>query len=166
MKTPRPGRFLSCLEPVVSSPATADHLIHLYESNIETAFRILHRPTFHNEYEEYKTTPTEIVDVTMLKIQLVMAIGFGLCPKFSDLNGVRKMACQWLYTAQDWLSGPIEKDRLSIDSIQVQCLLILARQVLSVGGDLSWVVMGTLLRTAMQLGLHRDPRHFPGISNL
>ncbi|KAI0550380.1 fungal-specific transcription factor domain-containing protein [Xylaria curta] len=162
LKSLRPGRFLSRLEPIVSSLNTADYLIHLYESNFESAFRILHRPSFRNEYERFKAASADVADVTMLKIQLVIAIGIGICP---ELTGeVRRMACQWLYTAQEWLSGPMEKDRLSIDSIQVHCLLVLARQVLSVSGDLSWISMGTLLRTAMQLGLHRDPRHFQQIS--
>ncbi|KAJ3569636.1 hypothetical protein NPX13_g6015 [Xylaria arbuscula] len=165
IKTPRPSRFLSCPEPIVLQQAMADHLVHLYESNIESAFRILHRSTFRSEYEKYKICPTEIADVTILKIQLVIAIGSSLCPNMSDSIKVRRLACQWLHAAQDWLSGPIEKDRLSIDSIQVHCLLILARQVLSVGGDLSWVSMGVLLRTAMQIGLHRDPKHFLGMSN-
>ncbi|TRX89858.1 hypothetical protein FHL15_009291 [Xylaria flabelliformis] len=164
LKSLRPGRFLSCLEPIVSSLNTADHLVHLYESNFESAFRILHLPSFRNEYERYKAASAEVADVTMLKIQLVVAIGFGICPELNDAGEVRRMACQWLYTAQEWLSGPMEKDRLSIDSIQVHCLLILARQVLSVSGDLTWISMGTLLRTAMQLGLHRDPRHFQQIS--
>jgi hypothetical protein len=53
----------------------------------------------------------------------------------------------------------MEKDRLSINGLQVHCLLIIARQTLSVGGDLIWVSMGNLVRAAMQLGLHRDPRH-------
>ncbi|KAI0517082.1 fungal-specific transcription factor domain-containing protein [Xylaria bambusicola] len=165
VKVSRPGRLLSCPEPIVSSPAMADHLINLYESNIEIVFRILHRPSFRNEYDRYKLDPTDVADVTMLKIQLVIAIGSGLCPEMASAKEVRRAACQWLYAAHTWLSGPIEKDRLSISSIQVQCLLILARQVLSVGGDLSWVAMGMLLRTAMQMGLHRDPKHFPGISS-
>ncbi|KAI0448444.1 hypothetical protein F5B21DRAFT_510150 [Xylaria acuta] len=164
LKTLRPGRFLSCPEPIVPSSDMADHLVHLYESNIESAFRILHRPSFKNEYEKYKAAPADVADVTMLKIQLVIAIGSGLCPELTDAKEVHRAACQWLYAAQNWLSGPMEKDRLSMDGIQVHCLLILARQVLSVSGDLSWVAMGVLLRTAMQLGLHRDPKHFPRIS--
>ncbi|KAI0425260.1 hypothetical protein F5Y09DRAFT_352551 [Xylaria sp. FL1042] len=164
MKTLRPGRFLSCPEPIVSSPNMADHLIHLYLSNIEVAFRILHRPSFKNEYAKYKMAPADIADATMLKVQLAIAIGSGLCPELSGAKEIHRAACQWVYAAQDWLSGPMEKNRLSMDGIQVHCLLILARQVLSVSGDLTWVAMGMLLRTALQLGLHRDPKRFPGVS--
>ncbi|GAW20568.1 hypothetical protein ANO14919_100760 [Xylariales sp. No.14919] len=163
-KTPRPGRLLSCPEPIVSSLETADHLVHLYESNFEDAFRILHKPSFRREYERYKTAPADVADVTILKIQLVIAIGCGLCPELGDAREVYGSARRWLYAAQDWLSAPVEKNRLSLAAIQVHCLLILARQVLSVGGDLSWVAIGTLLRSAVQMGLHRDPKHFPQMS--
>ncbi|KAI0198797.1 fungal-specific transcription factor domain-containing protein [Astrocystis sublimbata] len=163
-KPQRPGRALSRLEPIVPSAETSDHLIHVYQSSTEPFFRILHRPSFQAEYELYKAGTVELDDVTMLKIQLAMAIGFGFSPELAKAKDMHKRACQWLYAAQDWLSGPMEKNRLSIAGIQVHCLLILARQVLSVGGDLSWVAMGTLLRTALQLGFHRDPKHFPRMS--
>lgn len=58
----------------------------------------------------------------------------------------------------------MEKDSLGISGLQVQCLLILARQSLAVGGDLMWIAMGTLLHTAIQLGLHRDLKHFSKMS--
>ncbi|KAI1313715.1 hypothetical protein F5Y03DRAFT_105846 [Xylaria venustula] len=164
VKPLRPGRFLPCLEPIVSAPDMADHLIQLYLSNIEAAFRILHRPSFKKEYEKYKVAPASVADVTVLKIQLAIAIGSGLSQELANAKEVRKTACQWLYAAQTWLSGPMEKDRLSIDGIQVHCLLILARQVLAVSHDLSWVAMGMLVRTALQMGLHRDPRHFTRMS--
>ncbi|KAI0102578.1 hypothetical protein GGR51DRAFT_287227 [Nemania sp. FL0031] len=160
IKTIRPGRFLTCPDPIVPSSSMADHLVHLYESNFESAFRILHKPSFRREYEKYKADPASVSDVTVLKIQLVIAIGSGLCTELASAREVHMAACQWLYTAQDWLSGPVEKNRLNLDSLQVYCLLILARQVLSVGGDLAWVAIGTLLRTALQVGLHRDPKHF------
>lgn len=38
--------------------------------------------------------------------------------------------------------------------------------MLRVGGDLIWVSVGTLLRMAMQMGLHHDPRHFPHMTIL
>jgi hypothetical protein len=60
----------------------------------------------------------------------------------------------------------MEKNRLSISGLQVQCLLILARHTLSVGGDLIWIAMGSLVRSAMQMGLHHDPKHFTNMSIL
>ncbi|EXJ77022.1 hypothetical protein A1O3_10179 [Capronia epimyces CBS 606.96] len=71
--------------------------------------------------------------------------------------------------AQDqsaWLSGPLEKDRLDVSGLQVSCLVIPARQIFSIGGDLVWVLMGSVIRLTMQMGLHRDPKHLPTMSLL
>lgn len=96
-----------------------------------------------------------------------MAIGSTLYNgeegKYEDL---RSLASASVYMAQNWLSGPMDKDRLTLAGLQVQCLLILARQCLSIGDELTWISVGTVLRTAMQMGLHRDPRHFPNMGVL
>jgi hypothetical protein len=73
---------------------------------------------------------------------------------------------QWIYAAQTWLSGPLEKDRLDISGLQVYCLSILARQIFSIGGDTIWISIGSLVHSAMQLGLHRDHKQLPAISVL
>lgn len=77
-----------------------------------------------------------------------------------------KLLHQWIYAAQTWLSGPLEKDRLDISGLQIYCLVVLARQIFSIGGDTVWVSMGSLVHRAMQIGLHRDPRHLPAMSLL
>lgn len=76
------------------------------------------------------------------------------------------MVHQWIYTAQAWLSGPLEKDRLNINGLQIHCLTILARQAFAIGGDLIWMSMGSLIHRAMQMGLHRDPKHLQTMSVL
>ncbi|KAI1770005.1 hypothetical protein F4818DRAFT_450682 [Hypoxylon cercidicola] len=169
LKTTRPGRFLSRPEPVASTRDAADRLARLYLSHFESVFRVLHVPSFWSEWEHYWTDPAAAMDVTTLKVQLVIAIGSGLSEGEmlpSSSRGIHQTACRWVFAAQDWLSAPLEKDRLRLDCIQIQCLLMLARQVLPVGSDLCWVTMGTLLRCAIQLGLHRDPKNFPSMSIL
>ena len=135
-------------------------MTQLYISRFESAFRILHIPSFQTEYEKYWTNPAEAAGALKFKVQLVVAIGSSLYREPFNAAIIRSAASEWVHAAQNWLSGPMEKDRLSISGLQVQCLLILARQCLSVSGDLIWIAMGTVVRTAMQLGLHRDPKHF------
>jgi hypothetical protein len=55
----------------------------------------------------------------------------------------------------------LEKERLDIAALQVYCLIILARQVFS--ADTAWVSAGSLVHGAMQMGLHRDPKHLPAM---
>jgi hypothetical protein len=164
IKTSRPTRCLSCPEPRPFDKGFADQMARLYISHFESALRIFHIPSFWTEYEQYWRNPADTADVIKFKIQLVIAVGCSLYQESDGSNQIYSTACQWIYAAQAWMSAPMEKDRLSISGLQVQCLLILARQCLSVSGDLIWIAMGTLVRTAMQMGLHRDPRHFAKMS--
>ncbi|KAK6076539.1 hypothetical protein SCUP515_05368 [Seiridium cupressi] len=169
LKATRPGRLLSRPEPIAPTRDTGDHLARLYLSHFESVFRILHVPSFWTEWEHYWAGPADASEVTTLKVQLVIAIGSGVCGAGelpSSARDVHQTACRWVFAAQVWLAAPLEKDRLSLGCIQIHCLLILARQVLFIGSDLCWVAMGTLLRCAIQLGLHRDPKHFPSMSIL
>jgi hypothetical protein len=141
-------------------------MARLYISRFESAFRILHIPSFWTEYEQYWKDPAEATHMLKFKIQLVIAIGSSLCRESCDLTEVHNTACHWVYAVQNWISGPLEKDQLSISGLQIQCLLILARQALSISGDLVWVGLGTVVCTAMQMGLHRDPKHIKKINIL
>ncbi|KIV80433.1 hypothetical protein PV11_07931 [Exophiala sideris] len=168
-KISRPSRCLSCPElmnfPRLSRDM-ANAFARLYLSKFESSFRIVHAPSFWSEYEEYWINPAAVCTAHQSKVQLVMAIGSSLSRAEGNADPIRTMSSTSVYAAQNWLAGPLEKDRFTIDGLQVHCLLILARQIWCVGGDLIWVSMGTLIRTAMQMGLHRDPKHFPKMSVL
>ena len=100
------------------------------------------------------------------KMLLVLAIGSSQSEPGERGVELRSKVHQWVVAAQLWLSGPLEKDRLSIPGIQVHCLALLARQIFSIGGDLVWASMGSLIHRAMNMGLHRDPKYLPPMSVL
>lgn len=166
IKVGRPSRSLPGPESSLVLPLreVADTMANLYFASFESTHRILHVPTFWTQYQTYwngpETTPTKL----RLIVLLVVAIGSSL--HRGEDAGLRDMAHQWVYIAQTWLSGPLEKDRLDISGLQIHCLTILARQAFSIGGDLVWMSMGSLIHRAMQIGLHRDPKHLPPMSIL
>ncbi|KAJ9616654.1 hypothetical protein H2200_000373 [Cladophialophora chaetospira] len=139
-----------------------------YVSHFESSFRILHIPSLWSEYTENWNRPSSTEDVLQLKAGLVMAIGSSLYPQPPDdvAPSFRSTACQWVHNAQQWLSTPTRKARLTTDGLQLQCLLVLASQVLAIGGDLAYIAIGNAVRTAIQMGLHRDPRNFAKMSIL
>ena len=51
-----------------------------------------------------------------------------------------------------------------MDSIQVQCLLLLASEANSFEDELRCISSSAVVRNAMMMGLHQDPRHFPKVS--
>ncbi|KAL1901029.1 hypothetical protein Sste5346_002094 [Sporothrix stenoceras] len=62
--------------------------------------------------------------------------------------------------------APLDKHRLNLDTLQIYCLVTLARQTtaLDLGDDLTWFTTGGLLHTAFGMGLNRDPSHFKSLS--
>lgn len=138
----------------------------LYFQSFESTHRILHEPTFWRVYERFWSSPESASGILRLQVLLVIAIGSSLAPHVESDSGLRQQVHQWIYAAETWLSGPLEKDRLNISGLQIHCLVMLARQVFSIGGEFIWVSSGSLIHRAMQIGLHRDPKHLPPMSVL
>lgn len=97
-----------------------------------------------------------------------MAIGSF---QFAETNGrsssqsiSTELVSSWLHAVQHWLDAAIEKSKSIFDALQVHCLLLLARQASSINSNLIWISSGALVRTAMVMGLHRDPNAFPAMS--
>ncbi|KAI1473931.1 hypothetical protein F4774DRAFT_422807 [Daldinia eschscholtzii] len=136
----------------------ADQLIDGYLRTSETVFRILHVPSFRKEYENFWLSPDSADLPFLIQLQLVMAIGASV---YDDHYTMRKSAMQWVYEAQCWLISPVPKTRLTISGLQVMLLLCLAQETASVGQDLVWISVGQVMRTAIYMGLHRDPKKLP-----
>ncbi|KAI0399348.1 hypothetical protein F4802DRAFT_50490 [Xylaria palmicola] len=141
----------------------ADKLVDAYLRTIETVFRVLHVPSFRRDYELYWANPDAAGMPFVIQLQLVMAIGSTI---YDDCFSMRKSAVQWVTEAQYWLLAPPAKGKLTIVGLQNMILLTLARETASVGGDLVWIHVGSLLRSAFYVGLHRDPSRLPNMSRL
>jgi hypothetical protein len=165
IKTARISHPIVSPDVLSSIPAkeVCDQLVQCHLRTIEGVFRVLHVPSFFKEYETYWSNTLITKPSTLIKILLVCAIGapFFTGPERAQL---RTTCVKWIHAAESWLSAPHEKSRLNMAGLQIHILLILARQICSVDGDLIWIPAGALLRSAMHLGLHRDPANFPKIS--
>ncbi|KAK2763114.1 hypothetical protein FQN54_009749 [Arachnomyces sp. PD_36] len=168
IKVGRPSRCLSGpkFDHSPLSRQAADRMAALYFQSFESTHRVLHAPSFWVEYQRYWDDPESVTIDLRLKILLVVGIGSSLYEHEDGDARFRNMVSQWIYGAQTWLSGPLEKDRLSIAGLQIHCLTIIARQIFSIGGDLVWMSMGSLVHRAMQIGLHRDPKNLQQMSVL
>ena len=143
----------------------AHQLVQSYLRTFETIFRVLHVPTFQQEYTQFWNNPQGASEFFVIKLLLTMAIGtsFYQGPDNADYS-LRDSASLWITASQKWLSAPFGKRRLNLSGVQIYCLILLARQTNAAGSDLTWITAGSLVRTAMTIGLHRDPSHFPNMS--
>ncbi|OAX77754.1 hypothetical protein ACJ72_07943 [Emergomyces africanus] len=151
----------SDLRDLIPPRATADHLVSGYLRTFETVYRILHVPTFQQEYLQFWNSPQSVSQAFVVRLLLVMAIGTCFYKGPDSSIAPRTTAAPWIYAAQAWLGGPSEKSRVNIAAVQIQCLLLLARQSCAIDSDIAWISAGSLLRAAMYVGLHRDPQYLP-----
>ncbi|KAI1210768.1 putative C6 transcription factor [Annulohypoxylon truncatum] len=150
--------------PVVDLPSKdiADELVDRYFRTVEPIYRILHIPTFRREYAaQWVSTSNEPNTAFLVQLKLVLAIG---ATTYDELFSLKPSALKWVYEAQTWISEPGFKHRLNLQYLQTNILLLIAREFVDVGPDLVWIAAGTLLRTAIYMGLHKDPKRLPTMS--
>ena len=159
------------------SRALADELVACYLRSTESMYRILHVPMFRREYAALWQTfasSSSLSSPTLNKksgiafaksdsafvaqLKLVLAIGASTHP---DHIGLRARAVRWFYAAQAWHAEPEYKAHLTMQTLQIHVLLLLAREAVSIGGALIWIAVGDLVRSAVYMGLHRDPSNLP-----
>ncbi|KAJ6780976.1 hypothetical protein PWT90_05401 [Aphanocladium album] len=133
-----------------------DDLVNAYLATFEGVFRVVHVDTFKKEYSSYWSNPSAATDAFVVLMQLCMALGSCVRERTATL---KSRAVQWIHEAQIWLFKPPEKAQMTMTGIQILCLLSLAKMVCGVSPDLTWIMAGSALRTAMHMGLHRDPSH-------
>ncbi|KAK4655799.1 hypothetical protein QC762_0053800 [Podospora pseudocomata] len=148
------SRVLPCwpYEPLFDVPPDHDDLLRNYISTSESIFRVMHIPSFTRDFHALCTSPTPPTNAAFIvQAKLVCAIG----ATHTD-TVLRQEATQWVQDAQIWLSKPDFKHQLSLQHLQSHMLLLLARKAVGVAEDMIWISVGSLLRTAMYMGLHRD----------
>lgn len=136
-----------------------DALVQLYFDTTETCYRILDYPAFMAELTVNINNMEDAKGSFLIELLLVICIAG---PMHQDDAMRKELAAKvptWLHISQTWLSAPVEKNRLTIKGIQIHLLLLLARQINRVGADIVWISAGSLIRMAMQMGLHQDPDH-------
>lgn len=141
----------------------ADELVDRYLKTFETVYRILHIPSFKRDYDSVwdATGSTKTCTAFLVQLKLVLALG---AVTYDDTCTLRISAIRWIYEAQTYLAEPVYKPRLGIQNLQTRVLIIIARELLHVGGDASWIDAGFVLRMAITMGMHRDPSYLPDMS--
>ncbi|GKZ58482.1 hypothetical protein AnigIFM49718_004301 [Aspergillus niger] len=159
IKSQRPSRssLPTQIHQSLPSPDVILELAQLYFATFESCYRILRKNPFMAHCQTYLNNHESTDTCIVLQILLVVSIAGPLHQDANVRIDAASKAAMWIYTAQTWLSAPLEKSRLTLGGIQLHCLLLLARQVNQVGADLIWISTGSLMRIAMQMGLHQDP---------
>ncbi|KAM3530287.1 hypothetical protein MY4038_004969 [Beauveria bassiana] len=141
---------------VLPAKNLADELVDSYLDTSETLYRVLHMPSFRRDYDSLWLLGQDALPdkAFLMQLKLVLAIG---ATTYDDTFSLRSSAMTWVYEAQTYLSEPGSKSRLSIQSLQISVLLLIAQEAIGLEAHALWIAAGALVRTAMHMGLHRDP---------
>ncbi|KAI9163939.1 Transcription factor lepE [Paramyrothecium foliicola] len=132
-------------------------LLDAYLRTFESTHRILHIPTFKRDYDLLWSDRSATTNGFIVQAQLCFALGSAL---YDETFSLRPRAEQWIREAESWL----ETSQPTILSIQTMCLLSLARAVIGeVDNTKFWVYTGLVVKSAMSIGLHRDPGKLPSM---
>ncbi|KAI3318998.1 hypothetical protein HD806DRAFT_525894 [Xylariaceae sp. AK1471] len=151
------------LRESIPPKAICDQAIDGYLRTFEPMFRVLHVPSFMREYESFWTQAEPVQTEFLMKLTMVITVGAIFFADRSASNEIKRTARNWIYAVQWWLIGPTERDAMNLHGIQVFCLLLLARQVNSLGGTAS-IATEALLKLSFTLGLHIDPRFHSSVT--
>ncbi|KAK6956167.1 hypothetical protein Daesc_001440 [Daldinia eschscholtzii] len=157
------------LRSQIPSKEVCAELLCLYFRSFDSIFRVLHRCTFEKQVDAYWNGTNITSDVFVSKYILALSIGTTLYTG-PGARLARKtlstVASDIVLASQAWQCVASNKHALTEDTIQIYLLALIARQTnsVSIGGDSVWVSASALLRTAMLMGLHRDPAHLRHIS--
>lgn len=138
----------------------ADQLVQVYVDNLESTYRVLHLPSFWEEYSNFWNALQEGRPAFAALLLLMLASTYCVKERDSsmfrgDSSVGRETAIMWIRTCDSWLQSQSQK-HTNMAIFQIYCLSFIAKQMNSIKRKRTWTSAGTLMRLALSSGLHRD----------
>ncbi|KAL6156306.1 hypothetical protein ACJBU6_05434 [Exserohilum turcicum] len=147
---------------VLPEKSIIDAQATLYFQTWETSYRILHEPSFWEEYRAFWEGSGSDKERAAFAAVLVLIIVVTKCLKpkddtfIGDTTADRQAATDLIDVCEVWIDRQPRR-RVTLAFFQLRCLLLLAKRVNCIGMKEDWVASGELLRIALVSGMHRDP---------
>ena len=147
---------------------------YLYETHWEGLTRVLHMPTLTREIGEVEeflkshvsrgnySIPRNIRESIIPQTMGIFLLSARL-NKFISTKISKEQITIWMEMMQRWLDGLKGKERLNIQTLQTQILLLLSKMNNLTNSSDLWKESGMLVRSAMIIGLHHDPENYQEI---
>uniref|UniRef100_A0A060T7C5 ARAD1C27280p n=1 Tax=Blastobotrys adeninivorans TaxID=409370 RepID=A0A060T7C5_BLAAD len=151
---------------LIPERAVCDKLVSRFMGSWQPVMPVLHRPTFQAAYDRFWQDPQHTELIYLALLFAVLALGMqsytpSELPK--ELKDKPQLYNQWVQAMET--CSHLSRITLKPSLINIRVLLL---WIFVLAGtynakefmERSWVIMGTLTRTAQSMGLHRDPRWF------
>ena len=138
----------------------SDQLVQIYVDNLESTYRVLHLPSFWEEYSHFWKAPQEGRPAFAAIVLLILASTYCVKEASSsmfrgDSSVGRETAILWIQTCDSWLQTQSQK-HTTMATFQIHYLSFIAKQINSIKRKRMWASVGNLTRLALSSGLHRD----------
>lgn len=150
---------------ILPNKSICDRLLDAYIVMSEGLYRVVHVPSFRAEYEAF-WQQRNVSDAFLPRLMCMLSLGArfetdkrGLSHDRSD--GIHAPTACTL--ARAWLDSLRGKQSVDMDTLQCEVLLLHATRMMASKNQDSWTHLGSIVRMAMIMGLHRDPDEFPQI---
>ena len=137
-----------------------DQLVHIYVENFEATYRVLHLPSFFDEYKQCLDAPGRARPPFIALLLVMMAASSCVQPgEQSMLRGdsslARENADHWIQATESWLALQSQKHVNTI-IYQIRVVSFIAQRVNAIKRKRAFTSAGILVRIAISAGLHRD----------
>ncbi|KAJ5308851.1 hypothetical protein N7508_004230 [Penicillium antarcticum] len=144
------------------SKSICDRLVAVYTNNFEKTLRVLHIPSFLGQYEHFWASPEDesyLSSPFIPQLTAILAVSIMLGEesiKMEDITPWEYLRLNAVGLLQAWLQKLPRKHRTELTTLQIETLVLLARQLRLTSAEESWKAAGSLVRSAMVMGLHID----------
>ncbi|EKG15486.1 hypothetical protein MPH_07298 [Macrophomina phaseolina MS6] len=159
------GHSLTHLRDALPEKDVCGSLLDAYFALYEERLVILHKPTFMPSYSYFMDKIDPSTTDNHVEPQLYAAIGLAAHHLQSSDHPHRDAARQWLRlhpfaAIEAWSRALPRRARAGLPALQTQTLLVLSQPARGVHIHEYWQSTNSLVRSAMTLGLHREPNQF------
>lgn len=144
------------------SKSICDRLVAIYTSNFEKTLRILHIPCFLRQYAHFWASPEDesyLSSPFIPQLTAVLTVSIILGEesiKMENITSWEYLKLNAVGLLQAWLQKIPRKHHTELTTLQIETLMLLARQLRLTSAEESWKAAGSLVRSAMVMGLHID----------
>lgn len=147
----------------------ANELITRYFETENPGAHIIHRPTFRKQYEKHWTNPEQTSIAWMGMCFAMMCLALQSYDRAGDApSSYRGRAWDQSLTYLEWTTQCMvcaDFTQPVVYMVEALCLYLQAEHARSRDAETGvWILIGLIVRLAMRVGLHRDPRPFASLT--